>query len=188
MWSCSSEPGMRRSPSYEHAVLLSLGAQEGESVPDEGVGISDHVAPQRRGAHEVLVYVGEGFHHECATIVDVLEAAEDRVPVDVGSPRRAAVGLGEVDVTEPGSQRDDRLVEALLFYVHVVRVEVDEDVGLVYPVQQLIGLGGKVDEIRLVAVDGLDTELDTVFGGATGNPPQDAGDGLQLWGLRRLAC
>src|SRR5215212_6311016 len=68
MWSFSSEPGMRRSPSYEHAVLLSLGAQEGESVPDEGVGISDHVAPQRRGAHEVLVYVGEGFHHECARV------------------------------------------------------------------------------------------------------------------------
>src|SRR3712207_6803518 len=103
MWSCSSGPDMRGSLSCEHTMLFSFGAQEGEPVPDEGVGIADHVAPQRRSADEILVYVGEGFHRERAAIVEVPEAEEDPVPVEVGHPRRAAVGLGEVDVTEPGS-------------------------------------------------------------------------------------
>ena len=80
-------------------------------------------------------------------------------------PRRAAVGLGQVDVSEPGPQRDDRLVEALLLDVHVVRVEVDEDVGLVYAVQQLAGLRSEVDEVGLVAVDGLDPQRDALIRG-----------------------
>ena len=144
-------------------MFFSLRAQEGEPVPDEGVGVTDHVAPQRRRADERLVHGGEGFHRESATVVDFPQTAEHLVPVNVGRPRRATVGLREMDVAEPGSQRDDRLVEALLFYVHVVSVEVDEDVGLVYPIQQPAGLRSKVDEICLVAIDGLDAKLDTVI-------------------------
>ena len=36
-------------------MFLSPRAQEGESVPNEGVGVTDHVAPQRRGADERLL-------------------------------------------------------------------------------------------------------------------------------------
>src|SRR5215207_11025761 len=85
---------------------------------------------------------------------------------------------------EPG----DRLVETLFFDVHVVRVEVDEDVRFVYPIQQFGGLRSKVDEIRLVAIDGLDPELDAVLRGASGRPLEDAGDELQFFWLRWLAC
>jgi hypothetical protein len=57
---------------------------------------------------------------------------------------------------------------------------VDEDVGLVYPIQQLAGLPSKVDEICLVAIYGLDTKLDAILRSATGSPLEDMGDGLEL--------
>jgi hypothetical protein len=37
-------------------------AQEGEPVPNEGVRVTDHVAPQRRRADECLVHGGAGDH------------------------------------------------------------------------------------------------------------------------------
>ena len=62
-----------------------------------------------------------------------------------------------------------------------------EDVRFVDGVEQVARLRGEVDEVGLVAVDGLDAQGDAAVGGAAGRLFQDAGDGLQLLGLRRLA-
>jgi hypothetical protein len=49
-------------------------------------------------------------------------------------------------------------------------------------------LRSKVDEICLVAIDGLDAKLDAVLRGATSRPLEDMGDGLELRSLGGLAC
>src|SRR5215207_4365077 len=183
----SLTPAPGRIPLSQHSVLFSLRAQEGEAVPNEVVRVPDNVAPERRRAYECLVHGGEGFHREYACVVDVFQAAEDLVPVDVRRPRRAAVGLGEVHVAQARAEACNRPVETLLLDVHVVRVEVDENVRLAYPIQQFRRLRSDVDEICLVAVDGLDPELDAVLRGASGRPFEDAGDDLQFLWLRWLA-
>ena len=72
-------------------MLCSLGAQEGEAVAHEGIGVTDHVTPQRGGADDRLVHGGEGLHDQRSPVADVFEAQEDLVPVDVRRSWRAPV-------------------------------------------------------------------------------------------------
>src|ERR671932_1033082 len=142
----------------QEMVLCGLATQEVQTVADQGSWISDHVPPQGGRAHDVFIDRREGLHHQSPVVLYLLESPEDLIPVHVSGARGAPVGLREVDVLQLWSRGHDRVVEALLLDVHVVGVEVDEHVGFADTVEHGFGLRGQVDDVRLVAVDGLHAE------------------------------
>ena len=76
--------------------------------------------------------------------------------------RHAAIGLRDVHIAEIGRGRLEAGGKALLLDMHVVGVEVDEDVVRADPLDDPCGIAAAVDQMRLVAVAGLDAELQAI--------------------------
>ena len=98
---------------------------------------------------------GEGLEGDRAGVADVGERVEERREVEVPGAEVAAVVLADVHVAEPVADRADGADEVVLLDVHVVGVEVDQDVVGADVVGQAQRVGGGVDHVGLVAVADL---------------------------------
>ena len=74
------------------------------------------------------------------------------------------------------SRLRDAVADALLLDVHVVGVEMNGDVRLADAVDQRDRLLRRVEQMRLIAVAGLDADQHVIFGGAPRDRPQHAHD------------
>src|SRR4029077_15391602 len=103
--------------------------------------------------------------HHIAVEADAGKAAEDALPIDIAAAGRAAVALREVDVSEMRGAIEDGGREALLLDVHVIGVEMDEEIGLRAPLDERDGLASGIDQMGLVAIAGLEAEAEAEAGG-----------------------
>ena len=88
------------------------------------------------------------------------ERCEGLVPVTVAFARRAAIGLGEMDVFEVVAGGYDAVSHAPFLDVHMVGIEMDEDIVGADLLDQRNSLRGRIDDVVLVAVDGFHAEFD----------------------------
>ena len=97
-----------------------------------------------------------------AVVADVVQRAEELLPGDRAGAEVPAVRLAEVDVAElaGGRGRLHRLAERDLLDVHVVRVEVRDDVVPVDVGDECQRLLGRVEHVGLVAVAELQPKRD----------------------------
>src|SRR3546814_17266297 len=116
---------------------------------------SDLGPPDSQRPGDVGMEGQERFDDHVPGIADPGEAAEDAIPVHGPGARHASVAFRQVDVAEVAPGFDDRLIEALLLDVHVIGVEMDEDVVLADPLAHTAALAGGVEEMGLVAVAAL---------------------------------
>ena len=105
----------------------------------------------------------------------------------VAFARRAAIGLGEMDVFKVVASGYDAVAHALFLDVHMIGVEMDEDIVRADPLDQRNSLRGRIDDVVLVAVDGFHAEFDAPCLGVLGGSGHDLRDVVDLALGRRHA-
>jgi len=101
---------------------------------------------------------GDELHGQRAVVADLLERADDLLPVARAHPAGHAVVVGDVEVDEATLRGADGLVHVALLDVQVEHVEADAAVGPDFLGQQQ-RLVVAVEEVRLEAVERLERQL-----------------------------
>jgi hypothetical protein len=98
-----------------------------------------------------------------AVVCDVVERVCHGRPVDVIGAGCSAIAGGGVRVRDVRAGQANRIRRALLLDVHVIRVEQEPERRRVDGFHDLEALLGRVDQARLVPVEGLERELQSAL-------------------------
>jgi hypothetical protein len=142
----------------DQPVLARFVAQERQAFAHHFRFVARDRTPDREAVGEFRHHVDEAFHRQAALEVDRGERGEDLVPAAVAGAGRAAVAFRQMDGLEALARRENGERRALLFNVHVIGAEMDEHVVGADALDQRRRLRAGAENMRLVAVDGLDAE------------------------------
>ena len=96
--------------------------------------------PHRQPAGDIDVDMVHAFQRDRALVADLGDRLHRSRPVEHAAARHAAIGLRDVDIAEIGRGRLEAGGKALLLDMHVVGVEMDEDVVRADPLDDLRGV------------------------------------------------
>ena len=139
---------------WTKAFLLSdLLLNEGDSLPAQFLGVAEDGSPDAGGGSQVRKELTERFDREPTVILDVLEAAEIVIPGNAATGAgNAAIVFRDMDVDAIGSEQIDRFAHVGFFDVAVKRVDHRLDVGMMNVFEELLCLGGGIDEILFESI------------------------------------
>lgn len=148
--------------SFAEALLLFLEEflQVREALYGDVITLGLDFAPDRGGASNDFDVGGEGLDDNIALVPNLVQSADDRLPIDVVAPRCATIATARVEMAQELAGLQDRFGLVLFLDVHVEGIEVNLHGFAADSFHQLQRLVDRVEKIRLKAIQRLDAKLD----------------------------
>src|SRR5579875_191656 len=100
------------------------------------------------------------------SIATIVQGAEDRYEIDVSEPRSTTIGVVGVEMASTCSVTVNQLRDRRILCGHCLDIEVQQEIWMPQPIEDLDGLGTGVDEIGLGRRQGLQAQFDAAVADA----------------------
>ena len=110
----------------------------------------------------------EALEHEGAVIAELGQSGHDVRPVDHPAARDTAMALGEMNIAEEVSGGSETGCETLLLDIHVIGVEMDEQIVGAGLLDDLTRVARPVEKVRFIAVARLNADREAAGPGRAG--------------------